>query len=486
MYRTRQIRIRKGHRMYEYLKNQCVNAMHLYNRGNYLIRQYATAVRDIGAGKTPDELSANQREAYELIREVTEYTKYEPKSSWLSYGQLDYILKQISDSAYRGLPAQSNQQILKRLMRDYRSFFEALKVYGKNSNAFTGRPHLPGYKKESKGVTAVFTNQICRIQEGQYLKFPGTKNRINIGSIVSNRSNIKDVNEPAVVNIQPDPIRLKEVRVKPQTDGYMVEVVLEYPDINAETLKKQNPLLCMEETELKETLGQMKDIGFRAASIDPGLDNFAAVTNNFGEKPFLVRGSILKSENHYYNKRLAELRSKAKLCNNRQITKRISRLHDRRNRIIKDQMHKISRMITDWAVEKEVKLVVMGHNTFQKQEIDLGHVNNQNYVQIPFSVFAGMLKYKLEERGIALLLTEESYTSKADFIAGDELPEYNKNDPKPEMSGERVRRGLYRHANGSISNADINGAANILRKVFPNVKEWDRGIVDIPYAVRIA
>lgn len=39
---------------------------------------------------------------------------------------------------------------------------------------------------------------------------------------------------------------------------------------------------------------------------------------------------------------------------------------------------------------------------------------------------------------------------------------------------------------GSTGNADINGAANIIRKVFSNIKEWDIGIVDIPYAVTVA
>lgn len=33
-----------------------------------------------------------------------------------------------------------------------------------------------------------------------------------------------------------------------------------------------------------------------------------------------------------------------------------------------------------------------------------------------------------------------------------------------EFSGRRVRRGLYRSADGTLINADINGAVNILRK----------------------
>ena len=54
------------------------------------------------------------------------------------------------------------------------------------------------------------------------------------------------------------------------------------------------------------------------------------------------------------------------------------------------------------------------------------------------------------------------------------------------FSGRRIKRGLYRYGDGSTGNADINGAANIIRKVFPNIKEWDIGIVDIPYAVTVA
>ena len=167
------------------------------------------------------------------------------------------------------------------------------------------------------------------------------------------------------------------------------------------------------------------------------------------------------------------------------------RLTDRRNRILKDLMHKASRKVADWAAAQEVDLVVLGHNGLQKQRISLGHANNQNFVQIPYSVFAGMLRYKLEEKGIALLLTEESYTSRADYLAGDRIPVYRKETrdkdwAKPVFSGRRTSRGQYVHFDGTRSNADINGAANILRKVFPDHMGWDRGVVDTPYAVRIA
>jgi len=217
------------------------------------------------------------------------------------------------------------------------------------------------------------------------------------------------------------------------------------------------------------------------------VDNFCAVANNFGAAPFLIKGGALKSANRYYNKELAALRSKAERCNGRKWTRRMGRLTDKRNRILKDLMHKASRKIADWAAEHQVDAVIIGHNRFQKQQIQTGHVNNQNIVQIPQDVFAGMLRYKLKEAGIVLVEREESYTSKADFLAGDVIPVYGEEkEEQLRFSGIRTKRGLYRHGDGSISNADINGAGNILRKVFPNVTEWDRGIVDVPYVVRIA
>ena len=315
--------------------------------------------------------------------------------------------------------------------------------------------------------TAVLTNQICSIRDAKYLKFPATKNRLNLGPL-------------------PEEVRLKEVRIKPCHGSFTVEAILECPE-NAN--KKQGKLCGLEEESLKKTLASTEAGEYRVAAIDPGVNNFCAVTTNFGAKPFLISGRVIKSENHYYNKKLAKFRVEAERCNKKKSAARIRRLTDRRNRIIKDQMHKASRKVTDWAAENRVDVVVLGHNHFQKQNISLGNVNNQNFVQIPYCVFADMLRYKLTEKGIAFLETEESYTSKADYLAGDELPVYDRNRKSheyPALSGKRICLGLYRHADGSISNADINGAANILRKVFPNVREWDRGAVDAPYVVRIA
>ena len=422
MYRTRQYHVKEQNRLYPYCRDLCKKSAVLYNRANFIIRQYATAAHSFSAMRP---LYDNQMQVFKLVNDILAGTKYLGDNRWLSYNAIDRVLKMSKDKAYYALPAQANQQVLKLLLRDYKSFFEALKVYKRDPSAFTGRPRLPKYVKENGLKTAILTNQICTVKEDKYLKLPGTKTRLNLGMSVG------------------DAI-LKEVRIKPAGDRFVIDVVLDMEDTGIIPMDNEailNELRDMDQTD-----------NLRVMAIDPGTDNIAAIVNNFGEKPFAI---------------------------NR--TKRMNALTNKRNRYIKDQFHKISRQIADYAKDNRVDVVIMGHNVFQKQEIDIGHVNNQNFVQIPMTIFAGMLKYKLAAYGIRFAITEESYTSKADFLALDPIPVYNKDDETGyNFSGKRIKRGLYRHYDGTVTNADINGAANILRKVFPKVTQWDRGIVDMP------
>ncbi len=78
-----------------------------------------------------------------------------------------------------------------------------------------------------------------------------------------------------------------------------------------------------------------------------------------------------------------------------------------------------------------------------------------------------MLTYKAELVGIQVKVTEESYTSKASFLDWDSLPVYGEVN-NPTFSGRRVKRGLYRAADGRHINADVNGSYNIIRKVLPD------------------
>lgn len=140
----------------------------------------------------------------------------------------------------------------------------------------------------------------------------------------------------------------------------------------------------------------------------------------------------------------------------------------KRTRRIDHYLHTASRRIIDLLVAEGIGTLCIGKNPLWKQEANMGRRNNQNFVSIPHARFSEMLTYKAALVGIQVVVTEESYTSKASFLDADPLPIYNAAQPAPPFSGRRVKRGLYRAADGRHINADVNGAYNIIRKVAPD------------------
>ena len=107
----------------------------------------------------------------------------------------------------------------------------------------------------------------------------------------------------------------------------------------------------------------------------------------------------------------------------------------------------------------------------------MGKTNNQKFVSIPFAMLRELITYKAERAGIRVILSEESYTSQASLIDGDYIPTYGVDDDATDFSGRRFRRGLYRSSDGTVVNADLNAAANILRKAkqdaFQEITNYD-------------
>lgn len=158
------------------------------------------------------------------------------------------------------------------------------------------------------------------------------------------------------------------------------------------------------------------------------------------------------------------MRSICERMNGGHSSKRITQLTAKRNRKIEDYLHKASKKVIEICDRHEISTLVIGQNKGWKQEVSLGKKTNQHFVQIPFARFIQMLQYKAEPAGIQVILTEESYTSDTSFLDNECLTKefYNKN--------RRVHRGLFRANDSRTINADVNGAFQIMKKVFPNVK----------------
>ncbi len=333
----------------------------------------------------------------------------------LNYYDLDFVLKH--KEAYRNLPSQTSQQILKYVNRNWKSYFKSLREYRKDYRKFKRRPQIPKYKKKNGESVVIFTNQQCRIKDG-YLRFP---KKVNLN--------------PIKTRIQ---CKLKEVRIVPLGINYKIEIVYEKEGQN---------------------LGLNQD---NVLAIDLGLNNLITAVNNIGKKPIIVKGKVLKSINQFYNKQLAYYRSVETKKGNFQDTKRILKLHMKRNNKITTLFHRISRFVVDYCVQNDIGTIIIGHNQGWKQKINIGKRNNQNFVQIPFYKLLQQIKYKSELVGIRFETDDELYTSKCSFLDNEEIRKHDK------YLGRRISRGLFRTSNGTIINADVNAGYNIMKKAFPN------------------
>ncbi|MEG3901894.1 transposase [Microcoleus sp. SVA1B4] len=341
---------------------------------------------------------------------------------YVGYNEMNRLMK--FHEAYKALPAKVSQQILMVLDKNWKSFFEAAQAYKADSSKFTGRPKLPKYKDKLKGRNLlVYTIQAISSKQlrSGIIKLSGTEFSIKT---------------------KVNPNRICQVRLVPKCDSYVVEVIYDEP----------------------ESAPQENDF---AASIDLGLNNLAALTSNRpGFIPLLINGRPLKSINQFYNKRSSKLQSQLK--GNRKTSPRIQRLTRCRHQKVDNYLHQASRRIVDVLVAQKIGTLVIGKNVQWKTDINFGKQTNQNFVSIPHARLIEMLEYKAFLVGIKVIVQEESYTSRANFLGLDSIPVYGKTETEPVFTGKRIKRGLYKTSTGQLINSDVNGGYNILRKAIPN------------------
>jgi IS605 OrfB family transposase len=324
--------------------------------------------------------------------------------------------------AYKALPAKVAQQVLKLLDKNWQSYFAATFAYQEDPSRFVGRPKLPHYKHKMDGrQVLIYTTQALATAA------------LRRGEVCPSK---------LAVAIQTKQTRIVQVRIVPQPGFYVIEIVYH----QQEALPSCDPTLY--------------------AAVDLGVDVMDALTSNKkGFVPRLVNGRPLKSTNQFYNKRRAELQEAFGHEGN---TRRMERLTTRRNRRVQHYLHAASKAIIDLLVQEGIGTLIVGKNFLWKQEVNMGKVNNQKFVQIPHARFIDLLSYKAQLAGIAVMVHEESYTSKASFLDLDELPVYDPANPQQhEFSGKRVKRGLYQASDGRVLHADVNGSYNTLRKAVP-------------------
>ena len=416
MYRTDRIYVNTQHEMFPYFDELAHKAKNLYNASLFRIRNVFTA-----HGKA--NVTSNEKEVLDELALLKGQKTYHV----LEYIVLERLMRVTQNpDFFSELPMQSAQATVRHACSTFQSWLAALRKYKQNPTLFTGKPRMPKYCKGDI-TTFTLTNQNAVIY-GDELKLPKTKQRLKIRK----RCNA----------------RLQEVKVCPVSGGYNILLVYQVKDPSVKA-------------------------GSHSAAVDFGVDNTMAVVTDTGDS-IIFKGECIKSINQYFNKQKAwrvSVMSKGSVTTTRVWSKKLDQLSAYRTNYIRDCFHKMSRQLMEWCKSHKVGYLVLGSNKFWKQESNMGKCNNQNFVSIPFEMLKSMIESKSNEYGITVIRQEESYTSKASFLDLDFIPTYSKEDPdtKYHFSGRRIHRGLYKSKDGTLMNADINGAANILRKAGYNV-----------------
>ncbi|MFW9852540.1 MAG: RNA-guided endonuclease InsQ/TnpB family protein, partial [Candidatus Thorarchaeota archaeon] len=369
------------------LSKLCHRVKNLYNRANFLIK-----------------------------------TNFKKQGRLLYYYDLNTLLN--VEKCYKVLPAQTAQNTLKLISRNWKAYFKAIKEWKKNPESFFAMPQPPGYKARNGEVIAIFTNQQARLRNG-WLVLPKKAGYYYKTRLTDNAN-------------------LREVRIIPRRIGYTIELVY------------------------LKTIPKLRKKMTRKGAIDLGMYNLVTFVDNLGGRPIVIKdhGKGIKSITQYYLKKQTLLREQYVQQQRQQLKAKnklrygisFYSLREKWRKKLKDTIHKLTHYLVELWVERGIHEVIIGYNEKWKQRVHFWKKTTQMFVTIPYMRIINILKYKGAERGIKVEIIPEEYTSKCSFL-DNEFPQFH-----PKYAGKRVTRGLFRTAQGYLINADVNAAYNILNK----------------------
>ncbi|WP_377480291.1 MAG: transposase [Microcoleus anatoxicus] len=329
----------------------------------------------------------------------------------------------------QSMPSTPMQQTLMSVTEAFKSFKNLRDLHKKGQLHF--RPKPPGYLNGSKLFKVAYPNS-----GGQKPTLINGLLRFALGLTVKRWFGVSEFFLPMPSNL--DYCKVKEFTILPKNGAFYLEMSYE--------AEKQNHEL---------------DIN-QALSIDLGTaDNLAACVDTLGNS-FLVDARVMKARNQLWNKKVSTRKEGKPQGYWDNWLDRVTR---KRNHQMRDGINKAAKLIVSHCLKYGIGTLVMGWNEGFKINANLGNLNNQKFVQMPLGKLKSRVKQLGNLHGIKFVETEEAYTSKASFLDGDSLPKYGEKPMGWKASGNRIKRGLYWTADGFVVNADLNGAANILRKV---------------------
>ena len=405
------------------------------------------------------------KEEYSILRETCQYSNnlynvalynirqyYFQDKKFLKYEENYHVCKE--NENYGLLQAGVSQQTLKVADRSFKSFFNLIKKAKSGEYRFRDIK-MPRYREKGGMFNLILSTNAINIKNG-FLTVPMSRK-------FSKLHGGRQVRIPFPERLENKTI--KEVRICPIYHGRYFKIQYCY-------LQEEEP----QDVSVDNVL-----------AIDIGLENLAACVTNTGTA-FIMDGRKLKSINQYWNKQKAYYQGIADKQRQKK-THRLNALARKRNNRTQDYIRKVARYIINYCIEHHIGTVVCGYNGDFKRSMNLGKITNQQFTQISFGSLRETLEGLCERYGMRYIGQEESYTSKASCLDLDDIPVYNPGQPYTgAFSGKRVHRGLYQFADGRIANADVNGAANILRKSKQNFdfEELCKGLLGSPLRIRVS
>lgn len=351
---------------------------------------------------------------------------------------------------------QIGQNVLRSVDFSFRSFFELVKK--KKEGIDLGKVNLPGYLDKNSYYPIIWQKQMFQVIDNKIrLSMTGEfKKKFNI----SKRFLFFDLPKHIDKN------SIKEIKIVPRQKAkyFTIHITYKKKEIKNEHLNPDKFL-----------------------SIDLGISNLASCIDSEGTS-FIIDGKKLKSINQGFNKEIARLKSilDKQEPNSKRYSNRMYNVVEKRNNIVNEYLNLVTNKIITYCISNEIGNIVIGDLKDIQRNSKMGKINNQNFVQIPFSKLSTKIRNKCFLNSINIEYQEESYTSKCSFLDNEEIHKHDN------YKGKRIKRGLFQSEKGILVNSDINGACNIMKKFlskqnFKNeiFEKLSRGLVNSPLRIRI-
>ena len=405
-----------------------------------------------------------KKEEFQALKEMCKYSNnlyncglycirkhYFDTKQFLSYESNYHECK--DNENYALLQAGVSQQVLRVVDRSFKSFFNLIRKAKCGDYRFQDIS-IPHYRKKGGLFLLILQKNSISIKNG-FFKVPMSREFKKLHDI-----DIKIPYPKRLVNKE-----LKEVRILPRSGGRFFKIQYVYEQLEMDLNLNNDNFLA----------------------IDLGVDNLATCVSNV-RTPFIIDGRNLKSINWHWNKEKARLQS---ILDNQGVkggkSNKIYAITEKRNRHISDSIKKAARHIINDCIENDIGTLVVGYNKDFKRNINIGKRNNQSFAQIPLGDLRLQLRNLCERYKMNYIEQEESYTSKSSYLDNDVLPKYKvEQSYTVDFSGKRIHRGLYKTKDGNLINADVNGAANISRKVSGSKLQPCIGLLTSPQRIRLS